>query len=148
MESQIESTCPGGFDLIIENESGESCNKIQNYLKQLGRLVILGANNLVTNSKKISLFSLFKLWWNTKNISIFELINNNRAIGGLHLGVLVEKERSKVCGVLEVIFDLIRKGEIEPKVHSVWAIDKVVDAFKFFGDRKSKGKILLKVDDD
>lgn len=146
LEEQIIKLYPRGFDVIIENESGYSFNSMSNHLRQLGRIVLLGANNLVTNDEKISLFAKLTAWWYTSDVSLLSLMMNNRTVGAVHLGVLVESEPEKVRSSLDEIFKLIRLGKICPKIDSVWNLEKIEAATKTLAERRNKGKVLLKID--
>ncbi|KAK4874745.1 hypothetical protein RN001_014105 [Aquatica leii] len=42
LQEQIESVCPNGFDLIIDNQAGNVFTLLQNKLKQLGKIVLIG----------------------------------------------------------------------------------------------------------
>ncbi|KAJ8978998.1 hypothetical protein NQ317_015714 [Molorchus minor] len=92
------------FDIIVTNQTGPILTFLQGILNPLGRIVITGAANLVPNETKISVFSLLKVWWSMKNISIESLIMNNRIVAGLHMGTLIECDREKVKTALNYIF--------------------------------------------
>lgn len=131
---------PDGFDLIISNQSGGLFTFLQTLLKPLGRIVFLGANNLITNEEKLSFGDAV-----TKDVSLESLIVNNRFVGGLHLGTLTEKVPLKVRGVLKDIFDMLQKGQIKPRIDSVYALDDIVEATRLLAERKNVGKILIRV---
>lgn len=145
LEKNVKDVCPEGFDLIIDNQAGKTFNALQNSLKHLGRIVLTGANSLIENDKKLSAITLFKAWWNMKGISPSALILNNRAVSGLHLGILAEKEPIKVRKALDNIFALLKEGKIEPKIDSIWPIEDVVIATKVLGERCNVGKVLLAI---
>lgn len=42
-KTRVKTVCPNGFDLIIDNQSGDSLNECSQLLKPLGRLVLIGA---------------------------------------------------------------------------------------------------------
>ncbi|KAF2897023.1 hypothetical protein ILUMI_09139 [Ignelater luminosus] len=145
LENQIQSIYPEGLDLIIDNQAGKSFQSLQNLLKPLGRIALIGANNIIQNDKKLSALTLLKAWWNMKEISPTSLIVNNRSVSGLHLGILAQKERTKICETLDTLFVLMREGKIKPKIDSIWPLEDVVTATKILAERCNVGKVLLSI---
>lgn len=109
-------------------------------------MLITGTNNLIQNERKISIFSLLKTNWFTKDVSVTTLILKSQSVGGLHLGVLVEKDSTRVRSALQEIYTLFLSNKIKPKIDSIWDLDKIVDATKLLAERRNIGKVLLKVD--
>lgn len=140
LQYQLESS--GGFDVIIANQAGEFLDILQNALKPLGRLIILGASNLIKN-ETLSYVNLIKFWWNTKKINPLDLIMKNRVVAGLNLATLIETDADKIKEVFAKIFELLKDGKIKPKIHSVWPIEKFVDATKELAERRNVGKVLI-----
>lgn len=70
---------------------------------------------------------------------------NNRTVSGLHLAVLLEKERTKVTTALDEIFDLLRNEKIQPRIHAVCKFDEIVEASKILAERKNIGKVLIQI---
>ncbi|XP_018561273.1 synaptic vesicle membrane protein VAT-1 homolog [Anoplophora glabripennis] len=135
------------FDLIIANEIGPTFTYLQNILNPLGRIVLTGANNIITNERKLSMFSLLKAWWSTKYVNPETLITNNRLVGGLHLGTLAKSDPKTTKNALNYIFDLLRTGVINPKIHSVMPMSEIIAATKLLGDRKNVGKVLIQMEE-
>ncbi|KAJ8943091.1 hypothetical protein NQ318_009165 [Aromia moschata] len=133
------------FDLIITNEAGTSFTFLQKTLNPLGRLIIIGGNNIIQTENKLSGFTLLKAWFTTKSISPESLIFHNRTIAGFHLGTLLEENVEKVENALNYIFDLYKDGKIKPVIHSTWPMSKIVDATKILGSRKNIGKVLIQM---
>lgn len=100
----------------------------------------------MTNEKKLSTVDLLKLWWQTKYIKPLDLVLNNRTVSGLHLAVLLENHPEKVKAALDEIFDFLRKGQIQPRIHSIHAMDDIVEASRTLAERKNIGKVLIKFD--
>lgn len=136
------------FDLILATNSGPILEFYQSLLKPLGRLVILGANNIIQNENKLSMMTLLKLWWTTKNISPESLVMHNRVVAGLHLGTLMENNLGKIRETLNHIFELLKEGKIKPVVDSIWKLNEIVQATKILAERKNIGKVLLKFGDE
>lgn len=99
----------------------------------------------MTDEKKLSTLNLLKLWWNTKNINPLDLVMNNRTVSGLHLAVLLENEPTKVTSALNEIFNLLRKGAIKPRIHTVCKLDEIVEASKILAERKNIGKVVIEI---
>ena len=80
---------------------------------------------MITGDQKVGLWSMLKMWWKTKSVSAFDLIMNNRVVAGLHLGLLMAKEPTRVQSAMNHIFRLYEEGKIKPQIDSVWPLDKV-----------------------
>lgn len=80
-----------------------------------------------------------------KEISPTSLIVNNRSVSGLHLGILAQKERTKICETLDTVFALTREGKIKPKIDSIWPLEDVITATKILAERCNVGKVLLSI---
>lgn len=142
-QKEIIKQCPEGFDLILSNYAGPLYTFLESLLKPLGRIVLIGANNLIQNEQKLSPFTLFKGWLTTRNVHLEELIVGNRVAAGLHLGTLIEKSSGKVREALEKIFKMIEEKKLKVKIHSVHPMEKIVEATKLLADRKNVGKVLI-----
>ncbi|XP_018330251.1 synaptic vesicle membrane protein VAT-1 homolog [Agrilus planipennis] len=148
LEKDLKEACPDGVDLIIDNQAGKTFLTLQEHLRPLGRIILIGANHLIKNEQKLSTLSMLKAWWNMKSVSPEILVRNNRVIAGLHLGTLIEKDRKRVTEALHAIFSLLKEGKIQPKIDSVWKIDQIVDATKVLAQRQNVGKVLLTLEED
>ncbi|KAJ3617498.1 hypothetical protein MTP99_007211 [Tenebrio molitor] len=142
-EGEVVKACPNGFDVILTNHAGAIYNFLQTRLKPLGRVVLIGANNMIQNDHKLSLFTFFKSWMATKNVRLIDLIMNNRVVTGLHLGTLIEKDGQKVRDALEKIFKMFEEGKLKVKIHSVHPMENVVEASRLLAERKNVGKVLI-----
>ncbi|KAF5288314.1 hypothetical protein FQR65_LT12048 [Abscondita terminalis] len=145
LNEQIDTLYPNGFDLIIDNQAGNTFNMLQTKLKQLGKMVLIGANSVLRNDKKLSLFSALKVWWNTKYIVPKDLMINSRSVSGLHLGILAEKEPEKIIKALEYIYELLKQEKINPIIQECLTIDEVAKASKILAERRNIGKVLLTI---
>lgn len=47
LENQVRSIYPEGLDLIIDNQAGKTFQTLQNLLKPLGRITLIGKNTLM-----------------------------------------------------------------------------------------------------
>lgn len=143
----VKELSPEGFDLIISNQSGSLYTFLQTLLKPLGRIILIGANNLIHNENKLSTFSLLREWFKSKSVSLEELIYHNRILGGFHLGTLIEKDRKKIENILQTIFCLVNEKKICVKIHAIYPINAIVEATKLLGERKNVGKVLISMKD-
>jgi NADPH:quinone reductase-like Zn-dependent oxidoreductase len=87
--------------------------------------VVAGANSVVTGTQKLGLWNFLRLWWNTKDVSVKDLIMQNRIVAGLHLGLLMEKQPSTIQAVMSDLFQLYEEGKIKPHIDSIWPFEKV-----------------------
>lgn len=128
------------FDLIISNESGAMFTFLQSLLKPLGRIILLGANNMLQPAQNTD-----SLKTDCDSVSLMSLLINNRIVAGLHLGILLATDPEKVHTILEHIFRLIEQKKLNPVIHSVWKVSEIVEATKLLEDRKNVGKVLIKI---
>ncbi|XP_044252656.1 synaptic vesicle membrane protein VAT-1 homolog isoform X2 [Tribolium madens] len=142
-QKEITKECPQGFDLILSNYAGPLYGFLQTLLKPLGRIVLIGANNLIQNEQKLSVFTLLKGWLTTKNVQLEELITHNRVAAGLHLGTLIEKDAGRVRNALGKIFKMVEEKKLKVKIDSVHPMEKIVEATKLLAERKNVGKVLI-----
>ncbi|RZC35906.1 synaptic vesicle membrane protein VAT-1 -like [Asbolus verrucosus] len=142
-QKDVQEACPEGFDFILSNQSGPIFTFLQTLLKPLGRIVLIGANNLIQNEQRLSAFSLIRAWLKTKNVSLEALITQNRVVAGLHLGTLIEKDPGKVKDALERIFKLLEEKKLAVRIHSVHSMDNIVEATRLLAERKNIGKVLI-----
>ncbi|KAK5640768.1 hypothetical protein RI129_009315 [Pyrocoelia pectoralis] len=143
--NEISEKYPNGFDVIIDNQGGDTFNFLQTKINQLGTIILIGANTSIQDDNKLSTFNLLKLWWKTKYVNPKNLIYGNKSVAGLHLGVLTEKEPDKVLAALELMYKLLREGKIVPKIYHKCPIEDIVTASKLLAERKNVGKVLLTV---
>ena len=85
-------------------------------------LGIPGAANVVGGPGR-SILKAAKHWWDTKNINPMNLMSQNRAVCGFHIGHLDNQEFIRET-MLE-IFKLYKEGKIKPRIDSVWAFEDV-----------------------
>lgn len=83
-------------------------------------------NHIVTGEEKFSIVKLLKLWWQTKNISVSDLIMNNNAVAGLHLTNLINAKPEKVQQTMDYIFDLYKSGALKPRIDSTYPFPQVM----------------------
>ncbi|XP_063904058.1 synaptic vesicle membrane protein VAT-1 homolog [Zophobas morio] len=142
-EKNLAQMCPGGFDLILSTYAGPLYGFLETQLKPLGRIVLIGANNLIQNENKLSVLTFLKGWWTTKNVRLEDLIVYNRVAAGLHLGTLIDKDPERVRDALRKIFEMVKEEKLRVKIHEVLPMERVVEATKLLAQRKNVGKVLI-----
>ncbi len=78
--------------------------------------------------------------------NIFELIENNRSVMGLQLLNLWDADE-KLLNIFEDAITLFNSGVLRPQIDRIFPFDKVEDALHYIEDRKTKGKVLLRIGD-
>ena len=143
-DQQIQMSRPAGFDLILDNNSLTDQTSSSRHLRSLGRIVIIGVNNLIRDEHKISAWTLLKAWWRNLPIPMMTLMQKSQSFGGFHLGHLVIEEPKLVRKVFCDIYESVAKGDLKPKIDIVVPLEDVVTATKLLADRKNVGKVLLR----
>ncbi|XP_065206337.1 synaptic vesicle membrane protein VAT-1 homolog [Planococcus citri] len=133
------------FDVIIDTVGGSNIANSQALLEPLGKLIVIGVNHIVTGEEKFSIVKLLKLWWQTKNISVSDLITNNAVVAGLHLTNLMEAKPEKVRQTMDHIFDLCKSGVIRPRIDSIYSFPEIAEAMKKLANRENIGKVIVKI---
>jgi len=141
---EILSKYPKGIDVVLDNRSGADFHNERNMLGQMGKIVHLGANNILQGEHR-SIFKLLRTWWSLKNISIFSLIMANQAVCGFNLDILKEKCPQRFNDAVKEVNALYAAEKIQPRIDSVWAFEEVSKATQHMTSRKNIGKIILKV---
>ncbi|GJQ85410.1 hypothetical protein Trydic_g23841 [Trypoxylus dichotomus] len=135
---------PYGVDVIVENQTANTVYDNISLLKPMGRIIMIGVNTAVKENH-LSYLSLLRMWWKSWWFSMKDLVINNYCVAGLHLGLLLDKDRERVREALHYIFKLHRDGKIKPKIDSIWLMEDYHDAIRVLSSRKNIGKVLLKV---
>lgn len=55
-----------------------------------------------------------------------DLVMNNKAVCGLHVGLLCENAPQRLNDIMEDLFKMCRDKEIEPVIHDVYSFDEVM----------------------
>lgn len=80
---------------------------------------------MITGEKRNWLRNL-KVWWQTKNISIYNIIDKNYAICGLSIATIFENDPDIFKSALQSIMKLYNEGKIKPRIDSIWSFDEVL----------------------
>ncbi|KFM65104.1 Synaptic vesicle membrane protein VAT-1-like protein, partial [Stegodyphus mimosarum] len=133
---EVLHVSPEGVNVILDCLSGADFIRAQKCLKHMGRIVHIGISSMI-NGEKRSLLKNLKVWWQTKNINIFNMITRNHAICGLSINTLFENDPVSFRAALGNVMKLYSEGKIKPRIDSVWSFDEVIEATKCMVERKN-----------
>ena len=68
--------------------------------------------------------ALVTTWWNNPSFKPFNMMTQNKAVCGFHLGWLAT-EISFLRSAVDDIMMMYKQGQIKPHVDSVWEMSKV-----------------------
>ncbi|XP_015931184.1 synaptic vesicle membrane protein VAT-1 homolog isoform X2 [Parasteatoda tepidariorum] len=140
--SEVLRISPSGVHVVLDCLSGNDFIKAQRCLRHMGRIVHVGISSMINGEKRNPLKN-FKVWWQTKNISIYNLIQKNNAVCGLSINTIFEEDPECFRTVLDKLMVLYNDNVIKPRIDSVWSFDEVIEATKCMVERKNIGKIVL-----
>ena len=135
-----EMTEGKGVHHAIDPVGGSHVMRSYKALRRGGKLYFFGASAAVKGDKKSRLTAL-KMWASTPRFDPLKMMSSNKAVFGVHMGLL--DNESVFRGHLEVLSEMLLKGQIDPVIDSVWRFEQVADAQKHIHDRKNRGKVLL-----
>ncbi len=129
-----------GVHHAIDPVAGKHLMKSYKSLRNGGKLHCFGASSASPNQKP-SLFAALKMLINTPKFNPLKMMNSNKAVFGVHMGMMDDEELFK--NHLLALRDLMDRGEINPIIDSTWRYEKVSEAQKYMHQGKNRGKILL-----
>uniref|UniRef100_A0A8B9C7Q6 Vesicle amine transport 1 n=1 Tax=Anser brachyrhynchus TaxID=132585 RepID=A0A8B9C7Q6_9AVES len=138
---EVRKISPKGVDIVLDPLGGSDTSKAFHLLKPMGKLITYGVANLLTGQKK-NLMAMAKTWWNQFSINALQLLHQNKAVCGYHLGYM-DEEYELIGGVVAKLISLYNQGKIKPKIDSVWPFDQVADAMRQMQEKKNVGKVIL-----
>lgn len=109
-------------------------------LRKGGKLYYFGASAAVKGERRSRLSEL-RMWWGMPRFDPLRLMTSNKAVFGVHMGLLEDETVFK--GHLASLSEMLKKGEIDPIIDSVWRFENVADAQMHIHNRKNRGKVLL-----
>lgn len=132
-----------GVDVVLDPLGGWDTRRGYRLLRPAGRLITFGMANLASGARR-SLRSLVRhgLPAMLPHFSPMEIMNDNRAVAGVHIGHLWG-ERAMLAEELAALIELFRKGSIKPHIDSTHAFDRAADAHRRIQERRNVGKVLL-----
>ncbi|HTP51963.1 MAG TPA: zinc-binding dehydrogenase [Anaeromyxobacteraceae bacterium] len=129
------------MDLVIDPLGGKDWRKGYSLPRPAGLLVTCGFSNLATGERR----SLPRILWQLARIPRFSplrLVNDNRAVAGVHPGALWG-EIELMGEELRAVLELFEQGRVHPRVDSVFPFARAADAHRRIQERKNVGKVLL-----
>ena len=135
-----ELTGGKGVHHAIDPVGGGHLMRSYQSLRRGGKLYYFGASAAVKGERRSRLAAL-KMWASTPKFDPLRMMNSNRAVFGVHMGLLDDDSIFK--GHLEALSSMLLKGDIAPIIDSVWRFEKVADAQLHIHERKNRGKVLL-----
>jgi len=105
-----------------------------------------GAASMTSESR--SLVNAFKAWWKCLTVNSFDIMSDNKMVGGYHLGYLLNNPvmSSHLLNDINVLLEMYKQGKIKIKIDSTFSFSKIGDAMKRLHLRQNIGKVLLKPD--
>jgi NADPH:quinone reductase-like Zn-dependent oxidoreductase len=132
-----------GVDVVLDPLGGWDTRRGYRLLRPAGRLITYGMANLASGGRR-SLMTLVRhgLPAMLPHFSPMEIMNDNRAVAGVHIGHLWGEEAMLASEMAELL-ELFRKGSIKPHIDSKYPFEKAADAHRRIQERRNVGKVLL-----
>ena len=78
------------------------------------------------SGEKRNIWKNLKVWWQTKNINIYDLIQKNHAVCGLSIGNIFENDPTLFKSAIQSVLSLYNAEKIHPRIDSVWSFEEVL----------------------
>ncbi len=130
-----------GVDVVLDPLGGRSFAASYRMLAPLGRLVMFGMSAAAPGIQR-NLLEAFRAWWQLPSFKPLSLVNENRAVLGLHLGHLWS-EHQKIAPLLELLLEEFRTGRLRPVVARTFRLEEAAEAHRFIQSRANIGKVVL-----
>lgn len=135
-----ELTGGKGVHHALDPVGGNNLMKSYKALRRGGKLYFFGASNAVKGDKR-SVISALRMWRNTPSFDPLKMMSSNKAVFGVHMGLLDDESIFK--GHLSTLSEMLLNRQIDPIIDSVWRFEDVAKAQMHMHERKNRGKILL-----
>ncbi|MGB3468370.1 MAG: zinc-binding dehydrogenase [Cyclobacteriaceae bacterium] len=133
----------GGVDMVLEVVGGDVYKKSVRLLKPFGRICVAGYASIPLN--KWNPFTYWSTWKNAPKANIMNMAKGSQGLFATHIGYLTENK--DLSGILfNEIKDFSIEREIRPVVGKIFSFDEIPEAQTFMEERKSHGKIVIKID--
>lgn len=144
VEARIRSISGGkGVDVILDARAGAGFKESYRLLRAGGRLVIFGANEMVSG-ETMNPLRVAKVWFQTPRFDGLDLMQSSRSVIGLNM-LKVWDDQGSLASLAKPIAKLVERGVIQPVISEVFPIEKAADAHRYIQDRKNVGKVILRV---
>lgn len=134
-----------GVHMVLDAVGGRSFAKSYRLLAPTGRLVVFGFSSALKGKSRLSLLRAIPEYLAMPRFSPMDLIQTNRAVIGVHLG-LFGREQPILVPQLQKLFEYYEQGLIRPHIGKIFPLAEAAAAHHYLQDRKSVGKLLLRVD--
>lgn len=117
-----------GADVIIENVGGDIFEGCMKCIAWAGRLVVCG-------------FASGRI----PEVRLNRVLLKHIALVGVHYGPMFEQEPDTLRNAFKQMFDWYERGVLSPGVSKVYPLEEVAEALVALGDRRTTGKIVLRI---
>ena len=137
----MDFTKDKGVDLIIDPVGTKNWKLSYRVLAKMGKLIIYGDQNLV-QGYKLNLIAAMKEMYSMPKYKPMDLMSNNKAVMGYHLGRFKGHEW-KVKRSIENLIKLVNVNDLHPVIDSKFSFEEASKAHRYIQNRKNFGKVLL-----
>jgi len=144
--AEIRKISPKGVDIVLDPLNGADAVKGYELLKPMGKIIHFGAANAVSGPTR-SLWSMARMWMSTKNYNPINMMGQNKAVCGYHLGHILGSDDREICvPVIRELLQLYEDGKIEPVIDSVWDFEDIGLGMERMHERLNVGKVIITPD--
>lgn len=140
-EAVVRPEPPPKADVILDPRGPGTLKEALRSLNRGGRVVVFGAQTLVTGSKRKLLSAAWKMITRPK-IDPIALMNSNKGIFGLNM-LHVPAESPMIQQGLKAILNGVREGWVKPKIAKVFPLERAAEAHAYLHERRNIGKVVL-----
>lgn len=83
-----------------------------------------GISSMISGEKR-NIWKNLKVWWQTKNISIYNIIQKNHAVCGLSIDNIFKNDPNLFKSAIQNVLALYTAKKIKPRIDSVWTFEEV-----------------------
>lgn len=139
----LAATGGRGVDLCVDSVGGSILDRSYRAVATGGKLVVVGAADLWPESflgwaKTAYRYATMRRW------SAFELIEDNKSVAGLQLLRLWDALGDR-GGAMDRLVELLGEGVLRPVIDREYPLERAGDAHRYLEERRTKGKVVLKV---
>ena len=133
-----------GLDIVLDPLGGRSFTQSYKMLAPLGRLLLFGASRMSPGLRR----NLLAVFWHLLCMPRFHplrLINENKAVIGVHLGRLWD-QTDLLREAMQALLQLYVQGQINPIIAHTFPLAAAPAAHRYLQERRNIGKVLLTID--
>ncbi len=136
----LRQTDGRGADHILDPIGGAHLRESYDALAPGGKLYSFGLSSAAP-SAFFNPFAALKALWSMRGFSMSQMMIDNRAVLGVHMGTFADQELLR--GHLAKILESVSQGKLSPIVDSVFHLEDAQAAHQHIHDRRNFGKVLL-----